>query len=97
MNKFTSASLIIQSCFFYRTQAGAECDLVLVQGITPVACIEIKLSNAPLVSKGFMSCVEDLDPQYKFIITPQSDTYSTKNGVVVTSLKDFVENRLKNI
>lgn len=83
--------------FFYRTQAGAECDLVLVQGITPVACIEIKLSNAPLVSKGFMSCVEDLDPQYKFIITPQSDTYSTKNGVVVTSLKDFVENRLKNI
>ena len=44
--------------FFYRTQAGAECDLVLVKGITPLACIEIKLSNAPVISKGFFSCVE---------------------------------------
>ena len=83
--------------FFYRTQAGAECDIVLVQGITPVACIEIKLSNAPLVSKGFMSCVEDLEPKDKFIITPQSETYVTKNGVIVISLKDFIENKLDHI
>ncbi|MFD2284897.1 DUF4143 domain-containing protein [Pedobacter petrophilus] len=38
--------------FFYRTQTGAECDLVIVQGVKPIACIEIKLSNAPTVSKG---------------------------------------------
>ncbi len=80
--------------FFYRTQAGAECDVVLVQGITPVACIEIKLSNAPVVSKGFMSCVQDLEPKYKFIITPQSDTYVTSNGVTVTSLKSFLKDAL---
>jgi len=83
--------------FFYRTQAGAECDIVLVQGITPVACMEIKLSNAPVVSKGFMSCVEDLKPKDKFIITPQSETYVTKNGVIVISLKDFIENKLDHI
>ncbi|CAM4335515.1 protein of unknown function [Pedobacter westerhofensis] len=46
--------------FFYRTQTGAECDLVLVQGVTAVACIEIKLSNSPVVSKGSISCVQDL-------------------------------------
>lgn len=39
--------------FFYRTQAGAECDLILVRGITPMACIEIKLNNTPSVSRGF--------------------------------------------
>lgn len=83
--------------FFYRTQAGAECDVILVQGITPVACIEIKLSNAPVVSKGFVSCIQDLEPKYKFIITPQSETYSTTNDITVISLKDFLENRLSEI
>ena len=83
--------------FFYRTQAGAECDLVLVQGIIPVACIEIKLSNAPVVSKGFLNCVEDLQPKYKFIITPQSETYPSGGGVTVTSLKAFLKNNLQNL
>jgi len=64
--------------FFYRTQAGAECDLVLVKGITPLACIEIKLSKAPVISKGFFSCVEDLEPWYKYVITPQSDTFTVR-------------------
>ena len=80
--------------FFYRTQAGAECDLVLVQGIKPVACIEIKLSNAPVVSKGFISCIQDLKPDYKFIITPQSETYPTSNDIIVMSLHDFLKNWL---
>lgn len=83
--------------FFYRTQAGAECDLVLVQGIIPVACIEIKLSNAPVVSKGFLNCAEDLQPKYKFIITPQSETYPSRDGIIITSLKAFLENNLKNL
>ena len=77
--------------FFYRTQAGAECDLVLVKGITPMACIEIKLSNSPIISKGFINCTEDLEPKFKYVITPQSDTYKTTNDVVVTNLRNFLE------
>jgi uncharacterized protein len=76
--------------FYYRTQAGAECDLVLVKGITPLACIEIKLSNTPTISRGFISCTEDLEPKYKFIITPESDTFTTHGDVVVTNLYHFV-------
>lgn len=83
--------------FFYRTQAGAECDLVLVDGITPVACIEIKLSNAPVISKGFLSCVQDLEPKYKFIITPESETYPTTGGITVINLKAFLQNSLPDI
>ncbi len=83
--------------FFYRTQAGAECDLVLVQGIKPIACIEIKLSNSPVVSKGFMSCVQDLEPEHKFIITPQSDTYPISNHITVISLPDFLLNWLTKL
>lgn len=76
--------------FYYRTQAGAECDLVLVKGIIPLACIEIKLSNTPTVSKGFISCSEDLLPMYKYIITPQSDTFTTQHEVVITNLYHFI-------
>ena len=83
--------------FYYRTQAGAECDLVLVRGIEPIACIEIKLSNSPLVSKGFISCAEDMNPKYKYIITPESDTYKTNHEVVVTNLKYFLDNELGKI
>jgi predicted AAA+ superfamily ATPase len=83
--------------FFYRTQAGAECDLVLVRGITPIACIEIKLTNAPLISKGFISCTEDLLPNHKFIITPASETYTTIYNVNVISLRNFLNNELEKI
>ncbi|WP_293311097.1 ATP-binding protein [Pedobacter sp. UBA5917] len=83
--------------FFYRTQTGAECDLILVQGITPLACIEIKLSNAPTVSKGFVSCIKDLEPKYRYIITPKSETYLSSNDVTVTNLKNFLLNILPQI
>lgn len=76
--------------FFYRTQTGAECDLVLVQGISPIACIEIKLSNSPTVSKGFINCTQDLNPKHKYIITPKSETYKTSNEITVTNLEHFL-------
>jgi predicted AAA+ superfamily ATPase len=83
--------------FFYRTQTGAECDLVIVQGIKPIACIEIKLSNAPTVSKGFVSCMQDLEPLHQYIITPKSETYITRNEIIVTNLKHFLSDILPEI
>lgn len=83
--------------FFYRTQAGAECDLVLVQGVTPIACIEIKLSNSPSISKGFINCTKDLEPKFKYVITPQSDTYKAANEVIVTNLTHFLKEFLPKI
>jgi predicted AAA+ superfamily ATPase len=76
--------------YFYRTHDGAECDVVLVKGIAPLACIEIKLTNAPSISKGFYTSVADLNPKKKFVITPASEDYPAKDGVVVTSLRQFL-------
>jgi predicted AAA+ superfamily ATPase len=76
--------------YFYRTHDGAECDVVLVKGITPIACIEIKLTNAPSVSKGFYTSIADLNPKKKFVITPSSTDYPVKDGVIVTSLRQFL-------
>lgn len=82
--------------FFYRTQAGAECDLVLVEGLKPIACIEIKLSNSPTVSKGFLNCIEDLEPTKSFIITPKSETYQSKT-IEVTNLSHFLNSILPTL
>ena len=80
--------------YYYRTHDGAECDAVLVKGIKPVACIEIKLSNAPAVSKGYLHCIDDLKPKYKGIITPQSETYTIQHGVQITGIKSFLKEQL---
>jgi predicted AAA+ superfamily ATPase len=79
---------------FYRTHDGAECDAVLVKGMKPVACIEIKRSNAPVVSKGFLHCIEDLQPAYKGIVTPESETYIAQQDVQVTGLQTFLKEQL---
>jgi len=87
----------VHDIYYYRTQNGAESDLVLVGGLKPMACIEIKYSNSPVVSKGFFNCIQDLNTQKNYIITPNSEFYPLKEGVFVTSLVYFLSNILKNL
>ena len=82
---------------YYRTQNGAECDIVLTNGITPKACIEIKYSNTPSVSKGFYSCIEDLETKQNFVITPGSTKWPLKDNITVCSLGEFLKNDLPGI
>ncbi len=82
--------------YYYRTQNGAECDIVLVKSIKPVACIEIKISNTPQVTKGFYTCIDDLKTKQNFIVTPSSDTYPNY-GATVCGLSTFLDNFLPGI
>lgn len=83
--------------YYYRTQHGAECDLVLVKGIKPVACIEIKLSSTPIAAPGYYTSVSDLKTKDNFIINRDNDTYTNKEGVKYCSLIDFVKNILPGL
>ncbi len=82
--------------YFYRTQNGAEVDVVLVRANQPVACVEIKLSNAPTVSRGFYNCIDDLGTSKNYVITPSSDTYPIKN-VWVCNVEDFLKKYLGEV
>jgi len=82
--------------YFYRTQNGAEVDVVLVRANQPVACIEIKLSNAPSASRGFYNCIDDLGTSKNYLITPSSDTYPIKN-IWVCNLAYFLKNYLDEV
>ncbi len=82
--------------YYYRTHHGAESDLVLVKGNKPVACIEIKINNAPDIPKGFLLCTQDLKTKTNFLITPESDCYVSR-GIQICSLTDFIHHFLNKI
>lgn len=75
--------------YYYRTQAGAEFDIVLVKGIHPVACAEIKLNNAPVISKGNYQSIADLKTKKNFVVVPDVDEYKTKDGIIICNTATF--------
>lgn len=76
--------------YYYRTHNGTESDLVLVRGNKPLACIEIKYTAAPKLSKGIQIAIEDLGTEANFIIVPQSETYPIGKNIMVCSLFNFL-------
>jgi hypothetical protein len=45
---------------FYKTQQGAEIDLLLTSPVGKTLALEIKFSSTPAVSKGFYQSLDDL-------------------------------------
>ena len=80
--------------YFYRTHAGAEVDLVLISPSGKMACIEIKNSNQPNLSKGYFQIVEDLKPHFQYVITPGSETLTHQQGAIICSLQNFLNLQL---
>jgi uncharacterized protein len=83
--------------YYYRTHAGAECDLVLARGHEVKAAIEIKYSKSPSVTKGFYQSVADLKSRNNFIITPLEVDYLSKEGVRRVGLTTFINKYLPKL
>lgn len=94
IHAFLPASL---QMYYYRTHHGAEVDVVLVKGVKPVATIEIKYADAPVLSRGVYECISDLKTDKNYVITPNARTVTNKEGIKVLSLKEFLENDFQNI
>ncbi|MEQ1733884.1 MAG: ATP-binding protein [Bacteroidia bacterium] len=77
--------------YYYRTQHGAEIDVVIVKGVTPIASIEIKYSDAPTLSKGNHECASDLQTNNNYVITPNSRTVMLASNFKVVSLVNFIQ------
>ncbi|MDX2191371.1 MAG: ATP-binding protein [Bacteroidota bacterium] len=84
----------IANWYFYRTHNGAEVDLVLLQGNTPIASVEIKYSNAPDLTKGYYECIADLKTSLNYVITPNSPTWKTKDNITICSIGNFLKNEI---
>jgi uncharacterized protein len=72
--------------FFYRTQAGAEIDLVIELGPSRLVAIEIKSSSAPTAPRGFHAAVEDLRPIAKWVLYPGSERFPLGDDIEAMGL-----------
>lgn len=75
--------------FFYRTQAGAEIDLLLSRGRKKIA-VECKASAAPKLTRGFWQALDDLGVDAAWVITPGKEHYPIAPKVTVSNMVDFL-------
>jgi uncharacterized protein len=75
--------------FFFRTQAGAEADLVLTKGGIPDILIEIKFSSNPTLSKGFRISQTDLQTKKQFVICPIQNHFPLAEDVEAIGLSSL--------
>jgi uncharacterized protein len=82
---------------FFRTQGGAEVDLVLRGSTGKLTIIEIKYSSNTAPSKGFYVVNEDLKPDFQYIIVPEGDTYMRSPTIKTCSLIWFLTNEITQL
>jgi predicted AAA+ superfamily ATPase len=82
--------------FYYRTQAGTELDLVIEKGLKRIA-VEIKLSTSPQVKKGFWQAIKDIEATDAYVIAPVNQSYALKDGAIVISPLDFLNQVLQTL
>jgi uncharacterized protein len=80
--------------YFYRTHNGAEVDLIVVTPSGKLACLEIKFSITPNISRGFYESVADLQPDFKYIITPGGSRILRSDGLCICPLDVFLRDDL---
>lgn len=66
----------------------------MVKLTDPVAAIEIKLSNAPKLSRGNTIALEDINAPANYIITPSSEDFPISDKTRVCSLNTFINKYL---
>lgn len=75
---------------FYRTQAGAEIDLVLEFAGGDLWAIEIKRGLAPKLTRGFHFARGDLEPTRSFVVYSGEERYPMAENVEAIGLRDLV-------
>jgi len=71
--------------------------MVIASGLKVKACIEIKYTNSPHLTRGNYQAFEDLNGPFNFVVTPSSDDFPINNHIRVCSLRVFIEKYLSSI
>ncbi len=82
---------------FFRTQVGAEVDLVLRSPTGKLVLIEIKYSSDPTPSRGFFTAADDLAAAARYVIVPHGDAWERSPALRVCGLKWFLQNELPKL
>lgn len=75
--------------YFYRTQVGAEIDLLLEKGGRPEIAIEVKRSMAPSPEKGFALACDDLQIEQRYVVYPGTERIPLRHGAQAIGLQEL--------
>ncbi len=76
--------------YYYRTEDGAEIDLLFERGGTIEMAIEIKRSTAPAISKGFRLACETLEPRAAYLLHGGDQTWPLEKGITAVTLANLM-------
>lgn len=76
--------------FFWATHAGAELDLLLLKGDKRIG-IEIKRSDAPVLTPSMRAAMNDLGLHKLFVIYPGSKRYTLSRNIEVLPVTDLTD------
>lgn len=76
---------------FFRTEKGAEVDLVFERGGRVEMVVEIKRSTAPTVSKGFRLACDDLSPDAAYVVHSGIESWPMPGNVTAISLVGLMQ------
>ncbi|MEQ1693920.1 MAG: ATP-binding protein [Gemmatimonas sp.] len=76
---------------FFRTEKGAEIDLLFERGGRVEMVIEIKRSTAPTVSKGFRLACDDLSPASAYVVHSGTERWPMPGQVTAISLVELMQ------
>jgi len=74
-----------RNAFYWRTQAGAELDLLLFLRGQRIG-VEVKYADAPSMTRSMHACIESLKLDRLYVVCPGQATYSPRPGVEVMPL-----------
>lgn len=81
--------------YYYRTEDGAEVDLLFERGGAVEMAIEIKRSAAPGLSRGFHLACEALRPKATYLVHGGADNWPSPRGVTVIALVELMRRLVK--
>jgi len=81
--------------YYYRTEDGAEIDLLFERGGKPEIAIEIKRSSAPTLSRGFHSARDALKVKESYLVHGGTETWPESDGVIAIGLVELMRKLTK--
>lgn len=90
IENLVSAAIGRAKPYFYRTGAGAEADLVLEFAPGKCWAIEIKLSSAPAVDRGFYNVADDVGAKRRILVHKGKDRFPMRHDVEAMPLLEAV-------
>ncbi len=78
-----------RQAYYFRTQDGAEIDLIFDRGGRPELAVEIKRSSAPTLDRGFSTACDALGIDARYVVYPGDQVFPLRHGAQATPLAEM--------